>query len=509
MKVKANLKRDFYKLYWNTTAIIIMWTLMLIGSIVWNIRHELASTKKLAEKEARAILRKDLAFRIWATSHGGVYVPPDERTPPNPYLSHIPERDITTLEGKPLTLMNPAYMLRQIMSEYQELYGIKGHITSLKLINPINIPDTWERKALETLEQGVEEVATFTTMEGGESYLRLMRPMITTKGCLKCHAHQNYKAGDVRGGVSIAVPLKPYFALQQANITILTVTHGVFFLLGILAIGFVSIRSRQSIIQRKQSEEVLLKAHEELESKVDERTLELREVNEQLKITIDEQVQLQDQLIRSERLAATGKLAASVAHEINSPLQAVTTMLSTLKETYKEDKKLLGNIDLLKESFFNIRNTVKHLLDLNRPDKGRKQSANINKTIEDTVKLVRSHLKNKRIKLNLSLSPNIPDITVSVQQMSQVFLNLINNAVEAMTGRLSPKNKEGFKSRKSIGGEITIKTDCSERDIIIIVSDTGPGISKKDIQHNFRLNEKSLILNDSMIIKTKFYLLPT
>ena len=75
------------------------------------------------------MFHKDLAYRHWASSHGGVYVPIDAKTPANPFLAHIPERDINTSSGKNLTLMNPAYMLRQTMEQFEELYGVKGHIT--------------------------------------------------------------------------------------------------------------------------------------------------------------------------------------------------------------------------------------------------------------------------------------------------------------------------------------------------------------------------------------------
>jgi signal transduction histidine kinase/CheY-like chemotaxis protein len=87
----------------------IVWTLIITGSLTWNIINERKQTRELAIKEARANFDKDQAFRLWAAKHGGVYVPPDKRTPPNPYLSHIPDRDVVTTGGKHLTLMNPAY----------------------------------------------------------------------------------------------------------------------------------------------------------------------------------------------------------------------------------------------------------------------------------------------------------------------------------------------------------------------------------------------------------------
>ena len=111
--------------------LIAAWTL-LVAVLAWSswVRHE-SQIRDRARVEARTHITKDQAIRFWATSHGGVYVPTDDRTPPNPHLAHVPERDITTPSGKALTLMNPAYILRQVTQDYSDVYGVKGHITSL------------------------------------------------------------------------------------------------------------------------------------------------------------------------------------------------------------------------------------------------------------------------------------------------------------------------------------------------------------------------------------------
>ena len=131
-----NSKKALFPLWRYIVVAVLIWTMIIAGSLAWNIVDERQRTRELAIKEARANFNKDQAFRFWATKHGGVYVTPDERTPPNPYLAHLPDRNVTTTEGKKLTLMNPGYMLRQLMEEYAELYDIKGHITSLKSLNP-------------------------------------------------------------------------------------------------------------------------------------------------------------------------------------------------------------------------------------------------------------------------------------------------------------------------------------------------------------------------------------
>lgn len=84
-------------------------------SVYRNIHDVKEQTKAVALKEARANFNKDMAFRL--------YVKPTADSPPNPYLAHLPHRDLATASGGNLTLLNPAYALRQIMEANSELYG--------------------------------------------------------------------------------------------------------------------------------------------------------------------------------------------------------------------------------------------------------------------------------------------------------------------------------------------------------------------------------------------------
>jgi len=163
---------------------VIVWTAIVIAALFWNLKVEHEHAIEQAVTEARAHFNKDKAFRLWGSSHGGVYVPVDAKTPPNSHLAHIPERDITTPSGKKLTLMNPAYMVRQMMDEYEGTFGVKGKITSFpdKLFNQKNRPDSWELAALHAFTQGKKEVSEVSEVNGVQ-FMRLMRPMfVSVKG---------------------------------------------------------------------------------------------------------------------------------------------------------------------------------------------------------------------------------------------------------------------------------------------------------------------------------------
>lgn len=207
----------------------------MFGAIMVKVFSNYSYASSLAEHEAIVSVKKDLAYRSWVASHGGVYVPITQRTPPNPYLSHIKDRDVNTTTGQRLTLMNPAYTLSQMMGDYTELYGTKGHITSKILMNPKNKPDAWEEKALETAEIMGNSPSKKEFINGKE-YFRHLKPLIVQESCLKCHAFQGYKVGDIRGGVSVSIPMEQFN--EQAFRNSLTDTIIIFFiyLLGLTAI---------------------------------------------------------------------------------------------------------------------------------------------------------------------------------------------------------------------------------------------------------------------------------
>jgi PAS domain S-box-containing protein len=192
---------------------------------------------------------------------------------------------------------------------------------------------------------------------------------------------------------------------------------------------------------------------------------------------------LQNQLIRSERLAATGQLAASIAHEINSPLQGITALLNVLRSTYSGDDYLQRKLELIKSAFNSIRDTVKNLIDLNRPGKEKKQLTDVNQVIENTVALIRSLLKKNMISAHLDLSAQRSTFFASPQQMGQVLMNLINNAVEAITGM--PGYFERAHLGQGGGGTIAIRTYNRDEDFVIELRDSGPGIPPADLTRIF------------------------
>lgn len=248
-----NLLKDIDRFSWLMT---IAWTLLMAGIFAVNVQQHRQATIQIAAAEARIHFEKDQAFRAWGTLHGGAYVPVSEQTPPNPHLSHVPERDITTPAGKKLTLMNPAYMIRQIFTISREQYGLNEHITSLQLLNPDNSPDAWEKKALNAFDQGKTEVFEFLDVDG-IPHLRLMRPMVTTEGCLKCHGDQGYSPGDIRGGISISLPMTSLLANEQhSNITALA-SLGIIWLIGLVSLLFGRGYIKQRILLQTQTEKAL------------------------------------------------------------------------------------------------------------------------------------------------------------------------------------------------------------------------------------------------------------
>lgn len=239
-----------FHLYRWPIALVIVWTIAIAGSLYWNYKQIHNLLLEQAHSELRANFFKDLTFRQWATRHGGVYVPVNQETQPDPFVSYLPERDVVTPSGRVLTLINPALMVRQFNEMTKQNYGAISHISSLRPLNPVNQPDPWEAQALKTLAGGKEEITEITTINNAP-YLRLIRPMIMAEACLDCHKLQGYREGDQAGGVSVSVPLAPLEKTERKRMISVGSGHSILWLLGLSGIGFGARMLRRRIVERE------------------------------------------------------------------------------------------------------------------------------------------------------------------------------------------------------------------------------------------------------------------
>jgi PAS domain S-box-containing protein len=183
---------------------------------------------------------------------------------------------------------------------------------------------------------------------------------------------------------------------------------------------------------------------------------------------ITEQRALLQQLITAERLAATGRLAAGVAHEINNPLQAISSHLSTAVKKFRSQEDPAQNLELISEGIDRIRQIVRGMLDLHRGPTIQ-APLNLNEITRKVVTLVGKQLREASIDLNLDLAADLPNIEGSPQEIQQVILNLTLNAIEAM-----PQ-----------GGKLGITTAVGEHSIDLSVEDSGVGIPQEHLSQIF------------------------
>ncbi|MDD5070206.1 MAG: PAS domain S-box protein [Candidatus Omnitrophica bacterium] len=193
---------------------------------------------------------------------------------------------------------------------------------------------------------------------------------------------------------------------------------------------------------------------------------ELKEYKEHLEKLVKLRTQ---QLVQAERLAATGRLAASIAHEINNPLQGIVTHLELLKPGLSGKSKLLSNYDFVKENICKIGSIVGQLLDIYRGSEKTKSSLELNGLIRKVAKLVQNQFEMKGVDLRLDFDARPIVILGWPQQLHQVVLNLLLNALE----------------NTNQGGWVRVSTALSAEKIDISVKDTGRGIDPDHLSHIF------------------------
>jgi diguanylate cyclase (GGDEF)-like protein len=215
-------------------VLLLFWSTAVLLSVAWNLFQIRDNIQHQAYSQADAALQKDLAYRSVVAEAGGVYVPIGKGVEPNPYLAHLPHRDIVTAEGLQLTLVNSSYFVR--LAHDQEARsddtGIRGHVTSQHLLRQENRPDEWEAQALEAFHLGAREQSGYSE-RNGLPYFRLMRPRFASESCFSCHTDTPLAVGDVLGGLSVAVPLAPLEASADHHTRIIAAGHGLLWLFGL------------------------------------------------------------------------------------------------------------------------------------------------------------------------------------------------------------------------------------------------------------------------------------
>ena len=184
----------------------------------------------------------------------------------------------------------------------------------------------------------------------------------------------------------------------------------------------------------------------------------------------DELLETQKQYLHAEKLSAIGKLSASIAHEVNNPLQGIMTILKGLEKyaiLKEEDRELL---ELAIGESKRIRDLIQSLQDFNRPSSGRKEVMDIHKSIDSMLLLCKKDFARRRINLVCNYAEQLPQILAVKDQIKQVLINLLTNAAEACQP----------------GGVITISTWLEDKWVAIAIKDTGIGIASDRLDQIFQ-----------------------
>jgi signal transduction histidine kinase/CheY-like chemotaxis protein len=433
----------------------VLWTLVVAVILGLGAFFSHREKREIALARARDSFQKDVTTRLWVTQRGGVYVPLDERTQANPYLKDFPNREITTTTGKVYTLVNPAYMTRMLHELGKAEYGLQGHITSLKPIRPENAADAWEQKALHNFEAGSRDYWEELSL-AGRPHLRFMGALMTVEGCLRCHASQGYKVGDVRGGISVTVPVEQSSGLigRIGNWGAFLV-GGLLWVLGLWLIRLAGRWKQIRIIERKRLEA--------------------------------ENARLVTETYQIQKVESLATMAGSIAHHFNNKLQTVMANLEVMGELPKgaDPTRFLA---LAKQGVEKTAEVSRLMLVYLGQTTLKQELCRLAECCQAALPILQNKMPS-----TFTLETELPDpgpvVSANADQLQQLLSCLLNNAWEAMGDRAGIVR---LSLRTCVATEIAtahrfpFAWQSTQPDYACLtVSDTGCGIAEADIEKLF------------------------
>ncbi len=423
-----------------------------------------------AEQQARMLYQQILLTRQWASDHNGLFVLKRKGVESNPFLELPIVKDNA---GHTYFMRNPAMITREL-SQYSKRDGL-GHfrVTSLNPINPVNIPDAFEKNALLLFAKGTEEITTVNTSEIGR-VVRFIAPLKVTESCLSCHARHGYKYGDIRGGLSITIPINWADNLIRRN------SHSLIFI-GVVSIFLVTIAlflMFESLIVHRINR--LSKAMDNFPEDLPEQHLlpsvfkdELDDVNDSFVLFCDRLKKSQNELLKArnqahlnEKMASLGILTAGIAHEVNNPLGGMLNCVKSMREN-PEDKELVKRyLPLIEKGLRQIELTMRQLLNFGRTEPLSLREVDLNTLVNECLELLSYKHKNIRFDINIDISKSH---LLDAEALKQIIINIGLNAIQAMPD----------------GGYLKIECKEINNELILIFQDSGTGIAEKNLPYIF------------------------
>ena len=414
-----------------------------------------------ASNQARMLYQQILLTRKWVADHNGLFFLKGPGADPNPFLS---DPEMRGEKGEIYVKRNPAMVTREL-SGYAESAGFfRYRVTTLKPINPANAPDDFEKRSLRGFEAGAQEVIEIESNPDGR-FLRYMAPLLVESSCLECHAWQGYKEGDVRGGLSVSIPIGWAYKSITANnrmlmaiagITIVVVAGALLFLIDALVVRRLSLLARA---MEQYPEEVDLESLPTGRDEVGELSVKFSRLCRRLVRSQGELDKTREQVIQNEKMAAVGRLAAGVAHEINNPLSGMLNCVKAMQENPDDREQATRYMDLLGKGLGRIGHIVRQLLNFGRRDPLQLQKVQVDDLVRECFGLLELGMKNIETQLDLHLSQ---PVTLDGEAIKQVVVNLGINAMQAM-----PE-----------GGTLSMRSRQAGGMVILEVEDTGVGMSE-------------------------------
>lgn len=203
----------------------------------------------------------------------------------------------------------------------------------------------------------------------------------------------------------------------------------------------------------------------------------VRSMMERIELADRERMHLNNRVREVDKMALVGRLAASVAHEVNNPLQIIGDQAGWISELLEEeDHEKLKNYDEYKTSLQKINQHVSRasvithrLLGFSRSREFKREAQDINALLRDTVSFLENEAKHHRISLRLELQERLPKVMTDPSQLQQVFLNIVNNAIDAIGN----------------DGTITLQTCVDSDRLLVEFADSGPGLPPEHLQKIF------------------------